>query len=475
MTAAPMGEQTPSALDGVRVLDVAGHLGAYTARILGSLGADVIKIEPPGGDPSRRLAPFVDTADEPLSLPFVHQNINKRSIMLDLDRSEDQARFRALAELADVVVSTESAAAWGARELDLERLSTIYPALVWTAITPFGLTGPHRTYKGTNIVAEAMGGMMYIQGDDEKPPVVSPCEQAIHLANLHAASGALLALWERQTSGLGQLVDVSLQEVMAHVHFILVRYAYASEILRRPGVRNPQPPNGYFACTDGHVFISVFQPRQWERLAEWSGDPILLDPAFRDQEHRRAHPEVVNTCLRRFVASFDKWTFTLEAQRRGIPTAPLSTVADSAGNEHLAERRFFEDFEQPPSGRLRSAGPLFRATKSPYAFAGQRRAWASMRGTWPASGRPGGESVHRVPLAEADACRSRACAFWTSPGYGLVPLARAPSRTLGPTSLKWSRASTARYGGPTIRRTPRSTGTNARSRWTSRCQKDVNW
>lgn len=171
-TAAPAGPRGP--LDGMRVLDVAEPLGAYMSRILGDLGADVITIEPPEGDPGRHVAPVLSAGQEYWSLPFIHANLNKRSIVLDLTVAQDQERFRALAAQADVVVSTESVAVWAARGVDLARLSEAFPALVWAAITPFGLSGPYSTYLGNNIIAEAMGGLMSIQGDDAQPPCVSP-------------------------------------------------------------------------------------------------------------------------------------------------------------------------------------------------------------------------------------------------------------------------------------------------------------
>ncbi|MBI2887860.1 MAG: CoA transferase [Chloroflexi bacterium] len=355
----------PAALEGIRALDVADHLGAYTGRLLAEMGADVVKVEAPQGDVSRRLAPFAATAAGPLALPFVHDNVGKRSIVLDLDRPDDQERFRALAEAADVVLSTATKEQWESQGINLDRLSQEFPRLVWTSITPFGLTGPYASYQGNNIVAEAMGGLMYIQGDDQKPPCMSPCEQGLHLANLHASFGTLLALRERATSGLGQLVDVSMQEVVAHVYFNLVRYAYDAEILRRPGALNPLPPNGYYRCQDGFAFISLFFPHQWDALAQWVQDPVLLNPEFRERDYRRAQGDLVDTLLEQFTLQFDRWSFTEEAQQRGIPVAPFCTLADLAANRHLEQRAFFVERDQPPLGRLRGPGAIFRASASP--------------------------------------------------------------------------------------------------------------
>src|SRR5215475_476144 len=120
-------EEPRGALNGIQVLDVAEPYGAYVNRLLGDLGADVIKIEPPGGDPGRQMAPLLPVGAEQLSLPFVHANLNKRSIVLDMQQPQDQERFRVLARQADVVVSTEGVAAWATRGVDLKQLSTDFP------------------------------------------------------------------------------------------------------------------------------------------------------------------------------------------------------------------------------------------------------------------------------------------------------------------------------------------------------------
>ena len=325
----------------------------------------MIKIEPPGGDPGRHLSPFLTTGQERLSLPFVHANVNKRSVILDLEQRQDQERFRALAAQSDVVVSTEGMATWAARGIDVERLSKLYPRLVWTSFSLFGLSGPYSAYTGNNIVAEAMGGLMYIQGDDARPPCVSPYEQGLYLASLHAACGTLLALWERRASGRGQVVEVCVHEVLANLYFLLVNYGLWSDMPYRIGARNFMPPNGYYRCQDGHVFIAALQTRQWDRLVELVDDPRLADAALRDADYRNEYPELVVPMLQEFTARFKCWPLTQELQRRGVPAAPWSTVADVAANAHLNERGFFVDFEQPPCGRLRRAGPMFRASASP--------------------------------------------------------------------------------------------------------------
>ena len=352
-------------LQGVRVLEVTEPLGALVGRFLADLGADVIKIEPPEGDGGRHASPFVGAGDERLSLPFVRANVNKRSVILDLAQRQDQEHFRSLAERADVVVSTDGVTAWAARGIDLNALAASYPRLVWLSISTFGLSGPHSRYAGNNIVAEAMGGLTYIQGDDAKPPCVSPCEQGVYLASLHAAFGALMALWERHASSRGQLVETSVQEVLANLYFLIVNYGLYSDIPYRMGARNFMPPNGYYPCRDGHVFIATLMSGLWEKLAGAVGDPRLADEALRSPDYRNEHPELVDPILEEFASGFDRWAFTSLLQSHGVPAAPWCSVADVADNEHLRAREFFVDFEQPPVGRLRSAGPMFLASAAP--------------------------------------------------------------------------------------------------------------
>ena len=355
----------PGMLQGVRVLEVTEPLGALVGRFLADLGADVIKIEPPEGDGGRHASPFVGAGDERLSLPFVRANVNKRSVILDLTQCRDQERFRSLAERADVVVSTDGIDAWAARGIDLNTLATVYPRLVWLSMSTFGLSGPHSDYAGNNIIAEAMGGLTYIQGDDAKPPCVSPCEQGVYLASLHATFGALMALWERRASGRGQLVETSVQEVLANLYFLIVNYGLRSDIPYRMGARNFMPPNGYYPCRDGYVFIATLMSGLWEKLAGAVGDPRLADEALRNPDYRNEHPELVDPILEEFASGFDRWAFTSLLQSHGVPAAPWCSVADVADNEHLRAREFFIDFEQPPVGRLRSAGPMFLAPAAP--------------------------------------------------------------------------------------------------------------
>lgn len=361
----PLETLAPGALEGIRVLDVADSLGALISRLFGDLGADVIKIEPPGGEPGRDVSPFIEEGSDRLSLPFIRANVNKRSAILDLSLHQDQERFRGLVERADIVVSTEGIKTWATRGIDLTQLSALYPRLIWLSFSPFGLTGPYSSYLSNHIVSEAMGGLSYIQGDDAKPPCMSPCGQGIYLSNIQAAFGALMALWERRTSGQGQLVETAVHEVLTNLYFLIVNYGLWSDIPYRIGTSSYMPPNGYYPCQDGHIFIAALMQGMWDKLVNFIDDPRLKDPALTDADYRNEHPELFDPILREFTAKYDRWTLMTELQKHGVPAAPWSNVADIAANDHLQARDFFLDFEQPPFGRIRNTGPMFRSSASP--------------------------------------------------------------------------------------------------------------
>ncbi|HLY65286.1 MAG TPA: CoA transferase, partial [Chloroflexota bacterium] len=202
-----------AALEGIRILDLADEKGLPCTKFLADLGADVIKIEQPGGDVTRARAPFAgDVAHPERSLYFLHYNANKRGITLDLDTRDGQALFKELARKADVIVETfapGTMANWG---LDYKALSGLNPKIILTSITPFGQTGPWRDYKGGELIGFSMSGLMALSGEPGGPPCLAPGETACGLASMHAALATEIALYHRNRTSQGQHIDVSLAE-----------------------------------------------------------------------------------------------------------------------------------------------------------------------------------------------------------------------------------------------------------------------
>lgn len=205
-------------LDGYRVLDLTGEPGFLAGKVLGELGADVIKVEPPGGDPARRRGPFVGgRVDSERSVLWLALNTSKRGITLNLDHQRGREILLTLCRGADAVIESAGPAAadsLSARGLDYEALRRVNPRLVVCRISPFGQTGPYSGFRGSDITAVAMGGNMYPTGNPDRPPVRCTLPVAYYHGALDAAVGVVFALWGRETTGEGQLVDVSLQEAM---------------------------------------------------------------------------------------------------------------------------------------------------------------------------------------------------------------------------------------------------------------------
>ncbi len=205
-------------LDGFRILDLTSEPGFLAGKLLGDLGADVIKVEPRGGDPARQRAPFVgSTADSERSILWLALNTSKRGITLNLDTARGREIFLSLCRHADAVIESAGPASpesLAARGLGYDTLRAENPKLVVCSISPFGQTGPYSQYRGSDITAVAMGGNMYPTGNPDRAPVRCSLPVAHYHGGIEAAVGVVFALWGRETQGEGQFVDVSLQETM---------------------------------------------------------------------------------------------------------------------------------------------------------------------------------------------------------------------------------------------------------------------
>src|SRR5688500_8779796 len=223
-------------LKGFRALDLTGLSGQLCGRMLGDLGMEVIKIEPPGGDAVRNLPPFVQSADgKRLSTTFAHLNAGKASKALDLDNESDRAAFCKLVESADVVLESFQPGELEAKGLGYEDLAAINPGIVMASITGFGQTGPKKNLACNDLVALAQSGFLYISGDPALPPCKPPETQAYYFASLFATAGVLAALYRRERTGLGDHIDSSMQESLATQEHIIRLWANEKEILRRAG------------------------------------------------------------------------------------------------------------------------------------------------------------------------------------------------------------------------------------------------
>lgn len=344
----------PQLLEGYVALDVSDLRGQLCGRLLSDLGMEVVKVERPGGDPVRRLGPFAgDVPHLEGSLRFAYLNAGKRSLTLDLEQAAGRDLFLRMAGRADVVIESFDPGHLGEMGLGPAELQQHYPNLVVTSVSGFGQSGPRRDTLGPDIVGFAMGGLMYISGDESLPPVKAPETQAYYAACLSAAFATLLALWQRgKGSGAGALVDVSLQEAIASQEQLIRAAALDGTSIRRHGSQHEyNVPSNIFPTRDGAVYLFVVR-QHWRKFLElWPGHPAELDAPDLDQNHvRRARGEWINGLVREFTQQFSSDDFVSLMQQQGIPCMQVNPPSGFMRDEQTRARHFFQPIEHPVLG-----------------------------------------------------------------------------------------------------------------------------
>ena len=368
MTTNGLNGTAPGALEHLRVVELGDMPAAYAANLLGGLGADVVKVEPPGGDPNRSLPPFAGgMADPERGIPFLNANLNKRSVVLDVNDAGDRETIRALLDRADVLVEATPPGYLESVGLGEAALRASNPGLVTVSITPFGQEGPYSHYLGGDAIAAAMSGLMMSQGDNERAPVVPPCHMSYQLVGIESAYLALAAVRHRRRTGAGQRIDVSLQEALTFTTVsTLARYGQRSEIATRPGTAGGA--SNIYQCKDGgHAALAIFMTGHWHVLTrEWMEDPVLSGPEWDSSQYRTDNQDVAQVLIGQFVAQFDRDEFVAEAQNHGLACSPVNTFQDFVTSRHMRERGWFQTIDHPVVGRYEAPGPPVAFERTPF-------------------------------------------------------------------------------------------------------------
>lgn len=365
----------------MRVLDVSRTCSYYCGKLFADLGAEVILVEPPvTGVPLRQTPPFIDNhAHIEYGIPHAYFNANKRSVSLDLDSYEGQQVFKSLVTRADLVLEDGKPGWLDARQLGYEYLRHLNPAVVLTSITAFGQTGPYAQYEATDLTLLAHGGLLNLMGEPGRPPTQAAGEQAYGMACMYGAVGSMLALLEAETSGMGQHVDVSIQEsVLLALENSAQLYDLEKSLRKRTGSAQRYAGAGVFSCQDGYVYVfagGMAAGRFWNNLVSWLEDEGAADvqrlkgDAWQDTHYvytdeAKSQFEKVFT---EFARERTKEQLFQQAQTRRIPLCPVSTPADVAASKQLAAREFFAQTRHTPTGRtLTMPGAPYRLSLTPW-------------------------------------------------------------------------------------------------------------
>jgi crotonobetainyl-CoA:carnitine CoA-transferase CaiB-like acyl-CoA transferase len=359
-----------AALGHLRVIEFGDTPASYAARWLADLGADVIKVEPPGGDPNRFLPPFAGNIRHPeRSLSFIHANTNKRSIVLDLERDSERDVFVNLLRSADVFLDATPLGYLESIDVTDERFARELPRLVLISMTPFGRSGPYRHYKGSDAIANASGGFLYGQGDDAKGQCTAPSHLAYQMAGAVGALLALAGVRHARETGAGQRIDISLQEALTFANSSsIARYSRENRLERRPGGRAyGGAGTNIYRCKDGrYVHFTTNMPHMWREFAQnWMTDKSLAGSEWENPRYREAHVEEIAKAFADFIARFDAEQFANEAQARHLAAAPLNTIGEFVGCEQNRARAWLQEIDHPVIGRYAAPGFPLRLSLTP--------------------------------------------------------------------------------------------------------------
>jgi crotonobetainyl-CoA:carnitine CoA-transferase CaiB-like acyl-CoA transferase len=354
-----MASDTPLMLDGIRVLDLTHALaGPYCTMLLGDLGADVIKVEPPAGDQSRQWGPPFINGE---STYFLSVNRNKRSVMLDLKSSLGKAAAQALAMSSDVVVENFKPGAMARLGLDAATLQAMRPSLVYASISGYGQNKPELV--GYDQIAQGTSGMMSVNA----PPGAGPTKVGVPVgdiaAGMFATHAILAALIERAKTDKGRYIDVALNDsLMALFTYQAGRLFATGEIPSREGNFHATiAPYGTFGVQDGFINVAVASDAQFARFCSALDAPELAnDPRFATnagrQAARRALVEGIEAHLKH--GTRDEWLRRL--RRHGIPAGPILDIAEAFASPLATERDMRIEIEHPGAGRISQVGAPWR-------------------------------------------------------------------------------------------------------------------
>ena len=361
--------QRPTLLEGCRALDLTDDKGFLCGKILADLGVDVIKVEPPGGEPSRRIGPFWhDIPDPEKSLYWFAYNSNKRGITLDLETLDGKDIFKELVKKSDFVIESFKPGYMDNLGVGFSDLSAVNKGIVFTSITPFGQTGPYKDYEGTDLVIMGMSGQLYLTGDADRPPVNIGIPQACLHAGADASVGSMIAYYHRKRTDEGQHVDISMQQSAGwFLAQTIPYYELSGVILTRMGTFRTGSANGtvqrqVWPCKDGYVFFFMLGGAQGAKtgraLTKWMeetgmSNEFLSAFVWEELDIALAPQDLINRIsapIEAFFKTLTKKEVLDAAIGRNISLCPLFSMEDQVKNPHLAARAYWTQVEHPELG-----------------------------------------------------------------------------------------------------------------------------
>lgn len=342
-------------LTGYRVVDLADEKGELAGRILADFGADVIRVEPPRGARSRSLPPFAPSGE---SLYFAYRNSNKLGHVLDFESEAGRAGLLDLLARADVLIESEAPGRMASLGLAPKDLAERFPQLVVLSISDFGQTGPYRDWVATDSTLCAISGMQFKAGVADREPLFSPGAMVYDIAGIMGAFAAMAALYQRERTGHGQTLDLSVLEAVAQQTDWSFSNNSMTDAKLQEGLQSRMgsgPIYKIFPCKGGFVRLVIMAPRQWRAMRAWLGEPdYLQDPKYDTFLGRMEIADALNVMVGDLFATMTHEEVAFEAQRRGIVCTPVLAPGEVLENVHFRSRGTFVDGEYAQGER----GPI---------------------------------------------------------------------------------------------------------------------
>jgi CoA:oxalate CoA-transferase len=365
---------TDQVLTGIRVLDLSqGMGGGYCTKLLADFGADVLKIEPPKiGDNLRSQAPFKDDSLFSDGAAFLYLNTNKKSITLDIFSDTGKDLFFRLLKDADVVVESFKPGTMEAAGLSFSDLEAVKPGVIMVAISYFGQNGPYAQYHGSELVAFALSGYMYLTGSPDREPLQAGGSQSNYQAGLGGALSVLASLMFREETGEGQYIDISAVDAVKSAFDggnVFSTYDRSGIVPRRVGTRNivhaPTMfyPSTLLPCADGHIHVHT-APGDPEALGLLTGIDRLTDPELLATQW--GHREEIDELLTEWLKDKDKHETMELAQELRIPWTKVSTIDEVLDDPQLAAREHFREVEHPEAGTMKYPASGLKFSETPW-------------------------------------------------------------------------------------------------------------
>lgn len=361
-----MTTQLPMPLEGITVLDATQVMaGPYCTLLLADMGADVIKVEKPNGDDSRRIGPPFIGGE---SAAYLGINRNKRSLVLDLQTDAGVNAFKRLAAQADVVAENFRPGTMARLGLGPDNLRADHPELIYVSISGFGQTGPYASRPGYDLVAQGMSGMMSVTGYPDSPPVKVSIPIGDLSAGMFAAYGVLSAYIHRLKTGQGQVVETSLLEsaIALTVWESAELWGSGETPVPKGSAHRMVAPYQALATADGYVNFAIGNQGIWERFCKAAGlDALIDDPRFASNPTRVQHYQELAVELERATVTKTSEEWLTLCQDIGVPAGPIYDMAQVYQDPHILERGMLQQLEHPTAGLINHIGIPVKMSLTP--------------------------------------------------------------------------------------------------------------